>query len=42
LLVFNAKHLRRILAKYATYYNDEPYCLSFYVIDSKKVGLPIF
>ena len=23
LLVFNAEHLRRILAKYATYYNEE-------------------
>src|SRR6516225_5098976 len=42
LIVLNAGHLQRILAKYATYYNDEPYCLSFYVIDSKKVGLPIF
>ena len=31
-----------VLTAYSTYYNDEPYCLSFYVIDSKKVGLPIF
>jgi hypothetical protein len=40
--VFNEEHLRRIRSKYASYYNDEPYRLSFYVIDSKKVGLPIF
>ena len=41
-LIFGERHLRRILALYSSYYNDEPYCLSFYVIDSKKVGLPIF
>ena len=41
-LIFGEAHLRQILSSYAAYYNDEPYCLSFYVIDSKKVGLPIF
>ena len=41
-LIYGERHLRRILTLYSLYYNDEPYCLSFYVIDSKKVGLPIF
>jgi len=41
-LIFGERHLRGVLTLYSLYYNDEPYCLSFYVIDSKKVGLPIF
>jgi transposase InsO family protein len=36
-LIFGEAHLRQTLSSYAAYYNDEPYCLSFYVIDSKKV-----
>jgi transposase InsO family protein len=38
LLVFNAEHLRRILAKYATYYNAASYCPSLYVIDANRSG----
>src|SRR5260370_16373205 len=36
LMVFNAEHLRRILAKYATYYNAASYCPSLYVIDTNR------
>ena len=37
LLIFGERHLRRILALYSSYYNDESYCLSLYVIDSKRL-----
>jgi transposase InsO family protein len=30
-------HLRQVLKSYAHYYNDESYCLSLYVIDSKRL-----
>src|SRR5712691_11249771 len=38
ILVLGEAHLRQILSAYAAYYNDESYCLSFYVIDSKRLG----
>src|SRR5216117_485097 len=41
-LIFGEQHLRRILALYSSYYNDESYCLSFYVIDSKRLGCRYF
>ena len=37
MLIFGESHLRRILSAYAAYYNDESYCLSLYVIDSKRL-----
>ena len=41
-IVLGEEHLRGILAKYASYYNDESYCLSFYVIDSKRLDCQYF
>src|SRR5438876_1263690 len=41
-LIFGEAHLRQILSSYAAYYNDESYCLSFYVIDSKRLGCRYF
>jgi Integrase core domain len=34
LLIFGESHLRRVLASYAAYYNDESYYLFLHVIDS--------
>src|SRR6516165_3964040 len=42
LLVLNVQHLRRILSKYASYYNDESYYPSLHVIDSKRLGCRYF
>jgi hypothetical protein len=36
------QHLRRVLKSYARYYNDESYCLSLYVIDSKRLDCRYF
>ncbi|MGA8292985.1 MAG: integrase core domain-containing protein, partial [Rhodoplanes sp.] len=36
------EHLRRVLRSYASYYNDESYCLSLYVIDSKRLDCRYF
>jgi transposase InsO family protein len=36
------QHLRKVLKSYANYYNDESYCLSLYVIDSKRLGTRYF
>src|SRR6266487_1089067 len=35
-LIFGERHLRGVLTLYSLYYNDESYCLSLYVIDSKR------
>jgi transposase InsO family protein len=37
-LIFGEQHLRRLLALYSSYYNDESYYLSLHVIDSKRLG----
>ena len=37
IVVLGETHLRRVLKSYARYYNDESYCLSLYVIDSKRL-----
>ena len=36
-LIYGERHLRRVLSLYSLYYNDESYCLSLYVIDSKRL-----
>src|SRR5439155_17735298 len=41
-LIVGERHLRRMLASYSSYYNDESYCLSFYVIDSKRLDCQYF
>src|SRR5438270_5646429 len=42
IVVLGETHLRGVLKSYARYYNDESYCLSFYVIDSKRLDCQYF
>ena len=37
MVIFGERHLRHLLHLYQKYYNDESYCLSLYVIDSKRL-----
>ena len=41
-VIFGARHLRRVLTAYSAYYNAASYCLSLYVVNSKRLACRYF